>query len=294
MAKGIDGQRRAKTLAVANMKGGVGKTTLAIMIGESLSALRHKKVLIVDLDAQGSLSYALMGRDRYESTIRSGRSITNFFKERADGKSRRLSSFVTPDASLLKECEKLNLVAAGPELQVVEREVITSLARLTIDSIFRGAPEVTTARWLKTEITRLRAFYDWIIFDCPPGISVFAYAGISCSDAVLMPMTPDYLSMQALRTMNTMILPAMKLKPSPRKYCILNKCRASTKAPRIYRDELLRANEDEGWGVEVMDIQLPLKQRIAEATDAEAGGWKLFKGKYDDELCEALIDTIEQ
>ncbi len=294
MARDTTKTRAANTLAIANMKGGVGKTTLAIMIAESLSALRGRKVLIVDLDAQGSLSYALMGRERYEATLESGRSITNFFRERADSKTRRLSSFVTTEASLLPECKRLNLVAAGPELQVVERHVITSLARLTIDSIFRGAPEVTTARWLKSEITRLRAFYDWIIFDCPPGISVFAYAGISCSDAMLMPMTPDYLSMQALRTMNKMILPEMRLNPTPKKYSILNKCRATTRAPRLYRDELLRANDDEGWEIDVMDIQLPLKQRIAEATDADAGSWTLFKGKYDAELCEALIDVIEQ
>jgi len=56
----------ARVLAVANMKGGVGKTTLSLMIAEGLSALRDARVLVIDLDAQGSLSYALMGREPYE------------------------------------------------------------------------------------------------------------------------------------------------------------------------------------------------------------------------------------
>ncbi|MEQ1608676.1 MAG: AAA family ATPase [Hyphomonadaceae bacterium] len=286
----------AKTIAVANMKGGVGKTTLSIMIAEGFSALRKARVLVVDLDAQGSLSYALMGRERYEAAIRGTRLVTRFFDKKASGDTVRLSGSIVEQASLLPDCTSLDLAPADAELQVVERKVIASLTRIALDNVFRGAPEVTTARWLQQEINRLRSSYDWIVFDCPPGISIFAYAGITCSDAILMPMTPDYLSMQAIRTMNTSVLPLMGPRvQSIKKYSILNKCRAGVRAVAEYRAELLEANKTNKWGVELIDVQLPLRQKLADATESdEDRKWKSFGTKFDVENCEAILKILEK
>lgn len=287
--------RGARTLAIANMKGGVGKTTLSILIAEGLSALRKARVLVVDLDAQGSLSYAMMGRARYEDAVQRKRLLTRFFDKKSSGEEVRLSGSIIEQASLVPDCKSLNLAPADAELQVVERKVIAALTRIALDNVFRGAPEVTTARWLQQEITRLRPNYDWIIFDCPPGISIFAYAGIACSDAILMPMTPDYLSMQAIRTMNTSVLPLMGARAkSIKKYAILNKCRGGVQAVSDYRQELRGANEANSWGVELIDVQLPLKQQIADATESDDDRkWKSFVSKFDKENCDAILSVLE-
>lgn len=285
----------ARVLAVANMKGGVGKTTLSLMIAEGLSALRNARVLVIDLDAQGSLSYALMGRDRYEKALAANRIVTRFFEKRSLGETVHLSGSVIEQASLLEECKGLNLVPADPKLQFVERRVITQLAKLNFERIFRGTPEITVANWLASEIERLRRQYNWIIFDCPPGISIFAYAGIACSDTILMPFTPDFLAMQAITTMNDLLLPEMS-KDLPaiariRKLAVLNKA-GNNNLPRQYRDEFLATNQAKGWGVTLFDTQLSNRVATARAADTEET-WNSLDEKWNSETCDLLISEVE-
>lgn len=121
----------AKTIAIANMKGGVGKTTLSAMLAESL-AHRGKRVLLVDLDAQGSLSFALMGDQRFEAVVASSCTISTYFGERGEQHPRSLDAFITPHASLLPTCTTLDLVAAEPRLQSTERKFIGDLSRFAI------------------------------------------------------------------------------------------------------------------------------------------------------------------
>jgi chromosome partitioning protein len=285
-----------RTLAIANMKGGVGKTTLSIMVAESLSALSQKRVLVIDLDAQGSLSYALMGRSRYETQLREGRVLSNFFLAKAERRQMNLSSSIVEKASLLPECESLNLAPSDMQLQLVERKVIGELTKLSLDNLWKDAPEITTATWLREQIKVLRERYDWIIFDCPPGISIFAYAGISCSDAILMPMTPDFLSMQAIRTMVEKFLPQLPSRHQPkRRFTILNKCRANVSAVAEYRRELIAAGADGDWGVEFIPVELPLKEKIAQAADAdEDRRWDSFKSKFEVDDCRDILQYLNQ
>ncbi len=297
MARRTEKVEGARVLAVANMKGGVGKTTLSLMIAEGLSALRDARVLVIDLDAQGSLSYALMGREPYEKALKKGRIVTSFFEKRAQGEPAHLSGSLVEQASLLEECKRLNLVPADPKLQFVERRVITQLAKLNFDRIFRGTPEITVANWLREEIQQLRKQYSWIIFDCPPGISIFAYAGIACSDMILMPFTPDFLAMQAITTMNELLLPEMskdlKQIANIKRLAILNKTNASSNLPRQYRDEFLKTNSEKNWGVTLFDTQLPMRVATARAADTEES-WSSLDEKWNSETCELLISELEE
>ncbi len=295
MALGAKERPLGKTLAVCNMKGGVGKTTLSIMIAESLSALANKSVLVLDLDAQGSLSYAMMGRSRYEQALSSKRVLSKFFEAKSQNKPISFSGCVVEKASLLKECASLDLAPSDMQLQLVERQAIGKLAKLSLDNLWKDAPEATTAAWLRSEVRALRGKYDWIIFDCPPGISIFAYAGIACSDAILMPMTPDYLSMQAIRTMVERFLPQLATQHRPkRRLTILNKCRAGVSAVAEYRDALRRESASPIWGVEFIPIELPLREKIAQAADAEEDrNWDRFKDKFDVEDCRGILSFLE-
>ncbi len=287
--------RQGRTLAIANMKGGVGKTTLSIMIAEGLSALAKKRVLVLDLDAQGSLSYALMGKARYEKCLAENRLLSRFFQGKADKKNVNLSACIFEGASLLPECASVNLAPSDLQLQLVERQAISQLAKLSLDNLWKDAPEATTAAWLRAEISKLRERYDWIIFDCPPGISIFAYAGIACSDAILMPMTPDFLSMQAIRTMVERFLPQLAANHQPkRKLTILNKCRANVSAVGEYRKILIEESKKPKWGVEFIPVELPLREQIAQAADADDDRrWDRFKEKFDEEDCRAILEYLE-
>jgi chromosome partitioning protein len=286
----------ARTIAVANMKGGVGKTTLSIMLAETL-AHKGKSVLLVDLDAQGSLSYALMGDENFEKTVRDRRTISQYFSERIAPRPRALSQFVTTHPSLLPTCASLELIAAEPSLQVEERNVISHLTRFAIGNAFNGFPEKTASTWIKTELKALASHYEFIIFDCPPGISIFAFAGIQNSDHVLIPATPDYLSLLAIRSMQSRVLPEASKgrgrKRAQRISLVLNKCRETTNAQTIYRQRIREFISASEWKAELAAVQIPLKVQLARATEAdEDRNWSTFAEKYDTFYADQLADMF--
>jgi chromosome partitioning protein len=287
----------ARKIAVANMKGGVGKTTLSIMLAETL-AHKDKSVLLIDLDAQGSLSYALMGDEKFEQTVDADRTISRYFSERVAPRPRPLGDFITPRPSLLSACSKLELIAAEPGLQTEERNVISHLTRFAIGNAFNGFPEKTASGWIKSELKDLDRKYEYIIFDCPPGISIFAFAGIQNSDHVLVPATPDYLSLLAIKSMQSRVLPAAakgRPKKTPQKISlVLNKCRETTKSQKIYRRRIIEFIDSTKWKAELAPIQIPLNVQLARATESDDDReWATFGEKYDtfyaDQLAELFL-----
>ncbi|MFN3463345.1 MAG: ParA family protein [Terricaulis sp.] len=287
----------AQTIAVANMKGGVGKTTLSAMLAEGL-AQRGAQVLLVDLDAQGSLSFALMGSERFEEAVRTNQTVSRYFAERASPNARPLEAFITPAASLLSSCKSLDLVAAEPKLQLVERTFIGDIAKFGIGNPLKG-PETAASKWIKRELSKLPSKYEFIIFDCPPGISIFAFAGIQNSTKVIIPATPDYLSLLAVQSMQEYTLPAA-LKGRNKKHpldvrIILNRCAGTSKLPKTYRGKLLKYIKERQWAANLATFQIPQSVRIQRAMEAsEERTWTRFSEKYDtadiDLLLADLID----
>ena len=76
----------SKVVSFINMKGGVGKTTSSVTLAETCAAEFGWRVLLLDLDAQASASYALCGADRYEKAVRSERTLAAYFDRVADGR----------------------------------------------------------------------------------------------------------------------------------------------------------------------------------------------------------------
>lgn len=280
----------AQTIAVANMKGGVGKTTISAMLAEAL-AHNGKRVLLIDLDAQGSLSFALMGHVRFEETVKQERTISTYFSERAEAAPKPLSAYITSRASLLPSCTSLDLIAAEPQLQSIERRFIGDLSRFAIADPLKQ-PEEAASKWITKELRALSSAYDVIIFDCPPGISIFAFAGIQNSAKVIVPATPDYLSMLAIRSMHEHTLPAaFRTRPKkarPEILLLLNKCSGTSKAPATYRKKILEFIESSKWSARLADMMIPQKQKMQNAMEAdEERKWKKFTDKYDE------ADTIQ-
>lgn len=283
-----------RMIAVANMKGGVGKTTISMMLAEAL-AFAGKRVLLVDLDAQGSLSFCLMGSERFQEVVEDGKTLSKYFAGRGNGGvAKGLTEFIVRAASLLPTCSKLDLVAAEPALQQVERDVIARLSRFSMGQPLRGTPENVVSQWLKSEMQTLNR-YEFIVFDCPPGISIFAVAGIATSDAIIVPTTPDYLSMLAVRSMRETALPNAtgRRKRKPSVSLLLNKCRGGTTSPQVYRERLSTYITDVNWDAALSPIQLPLKQKLADAVETEDREWNTFKQKYDIFDTQQLVSLVD-
>lgn len=188
-------EAKGRVIAVANMKGGVGKTTTVVMLAEGFAA-QGKRVVVIDLDAQANASYCFASDDELKLIYDKRRSITSFFADRivySDAKP--ISKYLNKDVSkVTKAGERLpiDLIAAHPRLRLLEREAVLILA----EKNYTG-PKSLEGRSLKVleeALAALRASHDVVLFDCAPGISAFTEVAIRLSDMVLVPMIPDFLS----------------------------------------------------------------------------------------------------
>jgi chromosome partitioning protein len=152
------------TLAVANQKGGVAKTTSVASIGAALAELGHK-VLLVDLDPQSCLTFSL-GIDPEDLEL----SIHHV-----------LSKGLDPAEVLLATDDGVDLLPATIELARAEADLLTRTGR---EHVLKGALEDLA------ETTT----YDWVLLDCPPSLGVLTVAALTAADGVLVPLQCETLS----------------------------------------------------------------------------------------------------
>ncbi len=162
-----------KIIAIANQKGGVGKTTTAINLGIGLTN-KGNRVLLVDLDPQGNATQGLgFDADCLDTTISTIlRKIIN--KDYA----------FTHDFGILRHEEGLDLMPANIELSVLETEII---------SLFFGREKI-----LKTYLDMIRTEYDYILIDCMPSLNLIAINALVAADEVIIPLHAQYYSVRGL------------------------------------------------------------------------------------------------
>jgi cellulose biosynthesis protein BcsQ len=188
----------AKLVSVINMKGGVGKSTTTVSLAETLASHQRRRVLIIDLDPQTNASIMVAGPERWNTVREAERTLDFYFESYiVQQRPKPFKSLIESKVSDLKGKPDVALCASAPEFRIVERDMIESFVKrgFQIDMIQKWICE-RFANGIKTIVND----YDYILIDCPPGISLFAEAALIAADAILVPTIPDYVSRLGLIT----------------------------------------------------------------------------------------------
>ncbi len=161
-----------KVIAIANQKGGVGKTTTAVNLGIGL-VRKGKKVLLIDADAQGSLTVSL-GFDEPDSIEYT---LSDIFKNIANEEE-------VGTKGILHNSEGADVVPANIDLSAMEVNLINLFGREQI---------------LKTYVDSLKPSYDYIIIDCMPSLGMITINALTAADTVLIPVQASYLPVKGLQ-----------------------------------------------------------------------------------------------
>jgi chromosome partitioning protein len=185
-----------RVISVINFKGGVGKTTLTANLGAEL-ARRGKRVLLVDLDPQSSLTYSFYAPDVAAGRIPPERSIKAWYDSFNGGVPHRsLSECVVIPATVNNKVGEFGgFVGLIPSTMSLIDHELSMLANVGLLGVEPGQELFRLRRALSTAL-RDGAFagYDVALMDCAPNFNIVTQSAIVASDHILVPSRPDYLS----------------------------------------------------------------------------------------------------
>ena len=156
-----------KVIVIGNQKGGVGKTTTTSNLGIGL-AKKGKKVLLIDADAQGSLTASLGFQEPDKLDVSLATIMANIINEED----------MEPDYGILKHDEGVDLMPGNIELSGLEVSLVNVMSRELV---------------LRTYIEQQKERYDYILIDCMPSLGMITINAFASADSILIPVQAAYL-----------------------------------------------------------------------------------------------------
>jgi chromosome partitioning protein len=222
----------SRVIAIANQKGGVGKTTTAINLGASL-AVAERKTLIIDMDPQGNATSGT-GIDRSKLTA-------TMYDVLIDGAP--LESAIVTGVHF----PRLDIAAADQDLVGAEVELV-------------GRPERETL--LQKALQSVRGKYEYVLVDCPPSLGLLTLNTLTAADSVLIPIQCEFYALEGLsQLLNTVRLVQQNLNPRLQVEGVL----LTMYDHRLNLSRQVADEAQEYFGDKVYKTTIPRNVRLAEA-----------------------------
>ena len=200
-----------QVVSVINYKGGVGKTSLTANLGGEL-AWRGKRVLLIDLDAQASLTFSFIKPDEWSANYEAGGTIKTWFDAYDSGTPVDLATLIETPARISQKLSgrgTLDVIYSHLGLINVDLELATKLGGANLAQAKRNF--ISVHRRLSDALQEIsdNDLYDVVLIDCPPNFNIVTKTAIIASDYILVPTRPDELSTLGIsylmRSINSLI-----------------------------------------------------------------------------------------
>jgi chromosome partitioning protein len=252
-----------KTIAIATLKGGVGKTTTAVSLSAGL-ARQGKSVLCVDADSQHSLtvSFGIAAPDKLTNTLATA--MTEFINQQESD----------PLGCVVHNAEGVDVLPSNSQLANVELALVSVFAREFA---------------LRTMLTEAKTRYDYIIIDTPPTLGLMTINALSAADSVIIPVAPKFLDALGLELLLKSVAQIKRqLNPNLEIDGIL--LTMVDRRANLTREVIASIKNAYGDNIKIFAESVPLSVRAAETS---ANGVSIFKHDPNGKVAAAYSALVE-
>lgn len=264
----------AYVIATANMKGGVGKTTVTVNLATSLAKDYGKRVLIFDLDTQISATLSLMAPTEFANYRKRKRTLKHLVSGAIQPTSN--SNITIADAIISSVCKVENLDLLPGDIELYDEFVVAEMLHEKAYEVDKLEFQVV---WNRFERTLLRQMlqpiihnYDFIILDCAPGYNLLTRSALAASDFYILPAKPEPLSVVGVQLLERRINELKKSHEAEEQLNIQLIGIVFTMAGNLftgrYQRQVIQRIYQDFDAEKVFKTQIPMDVNVAKAVDS--------------------------